>query len=99
MNLPQKRSLLIGLIVLVIMWLFPPWIHSGHKLNGIGRIPVPHHRTGYFLLTDSAQGEPILDRIGRMTFTVDVPHLAIQCLIVIALTAGAVLILGSTKKP
>ena len=104
----QKRILLIGLIALVLMWFYPPWIHSGRNIESPGMFgdgipfkytPKPRHRTGYFLLFDQNQGEePRLFGTGIVT-QIDSSRLVIQSLIVVALTLGSALAVSTFRKP
>ena len=103
----QKRILLIGLIALVLMWFYPPWIHSGRSIESPGMFgngipfkytPKPRHRTGYFLLFDQNQGEePRLFGTGIVT-QIDSSRLVIQSLIAVALTLGSALAVSTFRK-
>ena len=83
MNHKQKKVLLIGIAVIVLMGLFPPWQETRARENRpLSRSPAGYH----FILTPPSGYRSI-------GYTLDFARIAVQFIEVGAITAGAVLYL------
>lgn len=104
MNHRVKTVLLVGLSVLIVMALFPPWSRcelrwidqpnsNGHE----GAIYT--HDAGYgFVLTPPTVGHPLDSGVRYNASCIDLTRLLIQWMIVAAITTGLA-IARSNKEP
>ena len=83
----QQRILWGGFFILLIMLLFPPWIHYSRtdRLQGIVQHPI-----GYFFVLDTTQGETP-EHKSEIIFRLDAMRLVLQTVIVGAITAALAL--------
>jgi polyferredoxin len=91
MNKKQKKVIWIGLIIFILMGLFPPWIDDVECFNPSSE---PSHSGGTVFVTRS-YGFLFIPPRG-MAF-VDLTRLLVQWLLVIAVTAWMVYLKGDQK--
>jgi hypothetical protein len=80
----QKLILLIGLIIIGLMWVYPPWIYTyeGHTFSF-------SHEAGYFLF---------FKRPMPYGMRLDMPLLLTQCASVATLASGIALLLRRVQR-
>lgn len=100
MNLKQKIVLLIGIIVIVLMGIYPPWYFYDNKTGKNIRVsgyaffanpPIPHK-----LSLDSRTEGFYRERVST---NVDYTRLAFQWTMIVIVTSGFILMLKDKKKP
>lgn len=82
-------AILAGLGLLVLSWLFPPWIYTIKAKGGQAFI---EERIGFAFLFKSQ------DSAAQTTYAVDIPSLVLIDLCIVAISAGAFLTLKHFKK-
>ena len=90
MNDKQKKCLWVGIALIVVMGLFPPWVCETDSFFG-GGSKLLHHIT-----TEPGPYSWIDDPPAKAKF-VDLYRLGIQYFLVAVVTAGLIITLGSKK--
>jgi hypothetical protein len=91
MNRQQKLVLIAGLIAILAMGVFPPWIRSDRD-----HVQRP---SGYsFVLQSPNQAVDDLLANGPVTYQIDVPHLTLQWALMLLLVSVVVLYLKPERR-
>ena len=92
MNRKQKICLWLGIAVIVLMGLFPPWLVEGHRVEYWSIFAPPSHlRPVYpYDLLDEVAGTPRYES-SRLTAEIVTDYLFAQWLMVAAITGGFII--------
>lgn len=95
MNRAQKRMLLVGLVVIVALGVFPPWmeVRTGVVQGATFSLEIA---TGHHLLFSPPEPGP--SGTAAVTYRVDYGRLAIYWAVVVAITGVLVLVMRSKEE-
>jgi hypothetical protein len=88
----QRIILFAGAAILVLMWVFPPWLH--YFSIPPPWVEKPRTQRGYFFVADTQQGEPAYP---NLIMRIDFGRLLAQSVAVSLITAVAFFALRPNK--
>jgi hypothetical protein len=89
MNKNQKKVIMAGLVVIVLMGLFPPWVHTVH----VKEIKIDRAGSYGFLFSPPVPAHKTLPLENFWGVRLDVSRLLIQWILVVMIVCGLVVFL------
>ena len=96
MNAKQKKILVVGVAVAVLMGVFPPWTDSFLLDSGEQGKIQSQSAAGYSLILDPPQAQPGMQLLH--TFTIDISRLFVQWVVVAMAVGGGLVYFREPSK-